>query len=82
MAARSRVGGLVALGLLSQETIAGAKRCGMAKDKLWHCSTHDEAAHILARSVSRGDAVLVKGSRLMMMEKVIAKFIAGLESKR
>lgn len=65
--------GLITFGGLSKETITGAKKSGMNSNKLWHCSTHDQIAGILKANLEKGDAVLIKGSRGMKMEEVIAK---------
>ena len=43
----------------------------MDKNRVWHCSDYREIADILRKSMDSGDAVLVKGSRAMKMEKVI-----------
>ena len=69
--ARSGAAGLLTFGRLSKYTLSGARACGMAKNRLWHCSTHGDIAAILKRVAKKGDVVLVKGSRIMGMEKVL-----------
>ena len=65
--------GLVTFGELSKKTLSQAKANGMRKDRLWHCSTHDEIVKVLKKVVRKGDVVLLKGSRSMKMEKVLEK---------
>ncbi len=65
--------GLVTFGAFSRHTLSQARSHGMPKDRLWHCSTHDEIAGLLKKIVKRGDVVLLKGSRSMRMEKVLEK---------
>ncbi len=71
--ADSAATGLLTFGKLSKETLSGASAAGMAKERLWHCDSHDQIAGILKKVARRGDVVLVKGSRGMRMEKVIEK---------
>lgn len=68
--------GLLTFGSLSKATLSQARRCGMDKNKSWHCSSHDEIADILKKVAKRGDVVLIKGSRAMRMEKVLEKLKA------
>lgn len=69
--AGSGIEGLLAMGELSKHTLDEARACGMRKDRLWHCATHEEAARILKKVAKDGDVVLLKGSRSMKMEKVL-----------
>ena len=71
--AKSDVEGLVTLGKYSRHTSAQAATSGMRRDRLWHCSTHDEIAQVLKRVVKAGDVILLKGSRSMRMERVLEK---------
>ena len=71
--AKSDVEGLMTFGELSKHTLAQARALGMKRDKLWHCSTHDEIAKVLKKVAKKGDVVLLKGSRSMRMEKVLEK---------
>jgi UDP-N-acetylmuramyl pentapeptide synthase len=72
--AGSAVEGLFTFGELSKHTLSRAMQCGMNKNNLRHCATHNEIADILKKVAKKGDVILVKGSRSMMMEKVIEKF--------
>jgi UDP-N-acetylmuramoyl-tripeptide--D-alanyl-D-alanine ligase len=69
--ARSGFKGLITFGPLSRHTSLRALECGMDKERVWHCSDRNEIAGILRKSMDKGDAVLVKGSRSMKMEEVI-----------
>ncbi|MDD5423604.1 MAG: UDP-N-acetylmuramoyl-tripeptide--D-alanyl-D-alanine ligase [Candidatus Omnitrophica bacterium] len=69
--AKSGVDGLLTYGKLSKHTLDQARKSGMRRDRLWHCSSHDEIARILQTIVKKGDAVLLKGSRSMKMEEVL-----------
>ena len=73
LVAMSGASGLLTLGELSRHTLSGASACGMSKESLWHCDTHDEIAKILRKVTKAGDIVLVKGSRGMKMERVIER---------
>ena len=72
--AESGAAGLLTFGRLSKHTLSGARACGMAKNRLWHCATHGDIAGVLKKVVKRGDVVLLKGSRSMAMEKVLEFF--------
>lgn len=71
--ARSGFKGLLTFGTLSRHTYNRALECGMDKERIWHCSTRDEVADTLRKVIRRGDAILVKGSRAMGMERVVEK---------
>lgn len=73
-AAKLGVSGLIAIGSLAKQIAAGAIEAGLPKDRVLQPKTHEEAAALL-RTLSRpGDAVLVKGSRGMKMEKILEVF--------
>jgi UDP-N-acetylmuramoyl-tripeptide--D-alanyl-D-alanine ligase len=69
--AKSGFSGLITFGDLSRHTSSRALECGMDKNRVWHCSDRAKIADILKKSMDRGDAVLVKGSRAMKMEEVV-----------
>ena len=60
---------LITLGRLSRFIHKSAGRRGM--ENIYHAASHREAARVLRRLARPGDAILVKGSRGMKMEKVI-----------
>ena len=65
--------GLLTFGSLSRHTYSRALECGMNKNRVWHCSSREEVADVLRKAAKQGDVILVKGSRAMMMERVIEK---------
>ncbi len=70
--------GLYAAGNFAQAVARGAISAGMAEGKV-HVGTKDEIASRLLSAVSGGDWVLVKGSRGMAMEDVVAR-LKGLKA--
>lgn len=74
IAAKLGVTGLITIGSLAKQIAEGAIEAGLPKDRVLQAKTHEEAAALL-RTLSRpGDAVLVKGSRGMKMEKILEVF--------
>jgi UDP-N-acetylmuramoyl-tripeptide--D-alanyl-D-alanine ligase len=71
--AKSGFSGLITFGRLSRHTSLRALECGMDKNRVWHCSDRAKIVDILKKSMGKGDAVLVKGSRAMKMEEVVKK---------
>lgn len=71
--AKSDVDGLLTFGKLSRHILSQAMALGMRKDRLWHCPTHDDIAGVLKKFARKGDVILLKGSRSMKMEEVLAK---------
>jgi UDP-N-acetylmuramoyl-tripeptide--D-alanyl-D-alanine ligase len=59
---------LVTVGVLARQIREAARL-----KRSYHCETKDEAADILQRIMAEGDAVLVKGSRGMAMEQIVAR---------
>jgi UDP-N-acetylmuramoyl-tripeptide--D-alanyl-D-alanine ligase len=64
---------LVAMGDMGLEFLKGAQVAGLDKSRCFHAADHLEAADYLNRFVPAGAWILVKGSRLMAMEKVVEK---------
>ena len=52
----------------------GAIEAGMPKDRVLEADSHAEAAELLKKHSQPGDAVLIKGSRGMKMEKILEEF--------
>lgn len=73
LVAKSGADGLLTLGEYSRYVLSEAGASGMHRKNLWHCANHAQAARILKRVASKGDVVLIKGSRGMRMERVIEK---------
>ena len=59
--------------------LVGAVEAGLAPDGIVVAQSHDEILADLQRIITKGDYVLVKGSRGMRMERVIEqlKLLAG-----
>ena len=69
--AESGIDGLVAIGELSRHTAQGAKDAGMDGANVFHCMEQTEAVTYLDTLLGPGDAVLVKGSRGMRLERIV-----------
>ena len=65
---------LITLGPMAKHMLEGAHDGGMPKSKLFAAATHAEAAQLATRNSGNGDAVLIKGSRGMKMEKILEEF--------
>jgi UDP-N-acetylmuramoyl-tripeptide--D-alanyl-D-alanine ligase len=63
---------LITLGELSAEIEAGAMEAGLDSSSCAHVSTHEEAVRKVCESLEEGAWIVVKGSRGMTMEKVVA----------
>ena len=77
-AAASRVDLLFTVGgAPAQALAAAAVDAGMARDRVRHFASSDEAAGAVAAIVSRGDVVLVKGSRGVKTDRVVEHLKVG-----
>ncbi len=65
---------LITIGALAKHTAEGAIKAGMPKERIFETQTHAEAAALIRKHSCPGDAVLVKGSRGMKMEKILEEF--------
>jgi UDP-N-acetylmuramoyl-tripeptide--D-alanyl-D-alanine ligase len=74
IAARLGVDVIIAVGALSKQILEGALEAGMPKPALFAAGSHTEAAGLLRKQSGNGDAVLIKGSRGMKMEKILEEF--------
>lgn len=70
-AARSGIALLCAAGTFARAVLAGAAEAGMPASAMV-AGSRQEIADLLARQVVPGDWVLVKGSRIAAMEKIVA----------
>lgn len=61
---------------LARELIEGAREAGMGERAARFCETTDEAADALVEEVRAGDLVLVKGSRGVHTERIVARLRA------
>ncbi|MDI6712913.1 MAG: UDP-N-acetylmuramoyl-tripeptide--D-alanyl-D-alanine ligase [Anaerosomatales bacterium] len=73
--ARSRVDVLVTVGTLGRRIADGARAEGMDPDSIRPCATPEEASEVLDDLLEGGDAVLVKASRVMGLERVVEGII-------
>jgi len=73
---------LIAIGELSAETLAGWRERAGAERPGLHFSSPEEAWHPLWLTARHGDAVLVKGSNGMHMDRIVERIAAHLESAR
>jgi UDP-N-acetylmuramoyl-tripeptide--D-alanyl-D-alanine ligase len=73
-AARLGVDVVITLGPLAKQMGAGAIEAGMPKDRVLEAGSQAEAAALLTKVSRPGDAVLIKGSRGMKMEKILEAF--------
>jgi UDP-N-acetylmuramoyl-tripeptide--D-alanyl-D-alanine ligase len=72
--ARLGVDLLITLGALAKYINEGAIEAGMPQDCVISAGSHGEAAALLKERSKNGDAVLIKGSRGMKMEKILEEF--------
>ena len=62
---------LVACGSYAEEMVSAARRAGMNSHRAIACRHAAEAAEVLEQLIETGDVVLVKGSRMLGMERVV-----------
>mgnify|MGYP000168030153 CR=1 FL=1 len=75
---------LVTVGDLAREIAHGARAAGMAATNVYECADNQEAIALLARLLAGDEVVLVKGSRGVRMEEIVAalKSVAVSEGAR
>jgi len=73
-AVRLGVDVVITIGKLSKHTAEGAVEAGMPREQVLETQMHDDAAALLRKFSSPGDAVLIKGSRGMKMEMILEEF--------
>lgn len=66
-----RIDRLIVMGHFAPDVIQGAVEAGLSSERIAHAACHDVAEVILDCWLEPNDAVLVKGSRGMRMEKII-----------
>lgn len=75
-AAESGIDLLLAVGRQAEHIVNGAQEAGMAAKKIHCCSLTKEACGLVSNLIKAGDTVLVKGSRAMKMEEIVAEIEA------
>ncbi len=65
---------VITVGPLAKHLGEGAVAAGMSKDRVLEAGSQAEAATLLNKLSRPGDAVLIKGSRSMKMEKILEEF--------
>ena len=73
------VGEIITLGEMSREIGTGAQEAGLSPKACRHAGSHEEAAAWVMEKRPAGEWILVKGSRSMAMEKVVARLVGGEE---
>ncbi len=69
--AQSGINTLVTVGPRARRIADGALAAGMAADAVRPCATAEEASEVLDDLLAAGDAVLVKASRVMGLERIV-----------
>jgi UDP-N-acetylmuramoyl-tripeptide--D-alanyl-D-alanine ligase len=70
---------LVTVGKLGRLIAEEALACGLPQASVHQVADNDEAVQLLKRILGEGDVVLVKGSRGIAMENIVAKIRRGAE---
>lgn len=80
--AKLKIDYLLTLGSVAKEIKEGAVKLGMNPDNIWECKNHQEVFDILVKLMKSGDKILIKGSRVMGMEKIVEMLETNEEEGR
>ncbi len=76
LAARLGIDFLFLLGERADSVAAGALEAGMDPARIHVAAEHEELGHDIGRQIAPEDWILVKGSRAMQMERVVATLVS------
>ena len=65
---------IIAVGSLAEVLLASAREAGLSRQAGWGFGSPEEAGDFLVELIRPGDAVLLKGSRGMQMERIVECF--------
>lgn len=68
---------LVAVGRYAEQLVAGAREIGLQADAIVSCADRQQAGIALGQRVQAGDVVLIKGSRRMALDTLVAGLEVG-----
>lgn len=72
----------VLVGELSLATAAGAREGGLGSEQVIHFASVEQALERVPELLREGDAVLVKGSRVVGLERLVARLVEALGGRR
>jgi UDP-N-acetylmuramoyl-tripeptide--D-alanyl-D-alanine ligase len=72
--ASAGVAEFIGVGPLAREAVETARKAGLGESH--HTSTFEDTVALLLKRLAPGDALLVKGSRGMRMERIVDALIA------
>lgn len=72
IARRMSIDYCIAVGPLSAVVVDAARKAGKSPESIMHCESVEQAAEFLRQNARDGDVVLVKASRAMQLERVVA----------
>ncbi|MFH1838190.1 MAG: UDP-N-acetylmuramoyl-tripeptide--D-alanyl-D-alanine ligase [Candidatus Kuenenbacteria bacterium] len=67
---------LITLGERARDFASSAEENGMSKDKIFSFDNLNKAGIFIQNRIKQGDILLIKGSRLMQMEKIVKEIMA------
>jgi len=76
LVARLPIDVLVVVGPRAVHIAHGARAEGMSAERIYECSTVEEASGVLRRTLRHNDAVLVKASRVMGLESIVEEIVS------